>query len=106
MSVYKKLSYSPLTKSATNIIAPFIDTESHSWYKQYGGYHSGVDIEGLEIYAYQSGVVTMISKMSDNLYAVIIQYTANVSLRYANMSSVCVKQNDVIRQGQLFGVGK
>lgn len=106
MAVHKKLSYCDITKSASNIIAPYIDSEKHSWYKQYGGYHTGVDIEGLEIYSYQSGVVTQIGKLSDMLYAIVIQYTASTSLRYANMSSVCVKQGDVIRKGQLIGIAK
>lgn len=106
MAIYKKLSYSPLTQSATNILVPYIDDEKDSWYKQYGGYHTGVDVEGLETYSYQSGVVTQIGKMDTNLYAIVIQYTASTSLRYANMSSLCVKQGDVISQGQLIGIAK
>lgn len=106
MTVYKKLPYSLLTKSATNMLAPYIDNENHSWYKQYGGYHTGVDIEGLEIYSYQSGVVTQIGTIDNALYAVVIQYTASTSFRYANMSSLFVKQGDVISQGQLIGIAK
>ena len=106
MTVYKKLPYSLLTKSATNMLAPYIDNENHSWFKQYGGYHTGVDIEGLEIYSYQSGVVTQIGNMDNNLYAIVVQYTASTSLRYANMSSLFVKQGDVISQGQLIGIAK
>lgn len=106
MAVYKKLSYSPITQSATNIVAPYIDNEKHDWYKKYGGYHTGVDIEGLEIYSYQSGVVTQIGTMDNDLHSIVIQYTASTSLRYANMSSLCVHQGDIIRQGQIIGVAK
>lgn len=105
-AVYKKLSNSPLTKSDTNILVPYIDSQSHSWYKKYGGYHTGVDVEGSEIYAYQSGVVIQIGDLDDGLKAVVIQYTANISLRYANMSSLLIKMGDVIKPGELIGIAK
>lgn len=106
MAIYKKLSYSILTRSATNILVPYISNDQDDWYKVYGGYHTGLDIEGSEIYSFQSGVVTQIGDMGNGLCSVVIQYTAKTSLRYANMSSTCIHKGDVIRQGQMIGVAK
>ena len=106
MAVYKHLSNSEITQSASDIIVPFIDNKNHEWYPTYGGYHTGIDISGESIYSYRSGVVTQIGTTSDNLYTIVIQYTANVSLRYANLSSVFVSEGDVIQQGQYIGIAK
>ena len=106
MDIYKHLSDLEITQSDTDIIVPFIDNKKHTWYQKYGGFHTGVDITGESIYAYRSGVVTQIGTSFDNLYSVVIQYTAKVSLRYANLSSVLVTEGDVIRQGQYIGIAK
>lgn len=106
MAVYKKLSNSPLTKSDTNILVPYIDNKKNSWYKTYGGYHTGVDVEGSEIYAYQSGIVIQIGDLDNNLKSVLIQYTASICLRYSNMSSLIVNMGDVIKPGDILGIAK
>lgn len=106
MSIYKHLPNLEITQSDADIIVPFIDNKKHPWYQTYGGFHTGVDITCESVYAYRSGVVTQIGTSFDNRYSVVVQYTAKVSLRYDNLSSVFVTEGKVIRQGQYIGIAK
>lgn len=104
--IYEKLSYSDITKSPADIITPYISNEQDSWYKTYGGYHTGVDISANEVYSYAPGVITQIGKDRNGLYTIVIQYSADISFRYTHLKSVYITEGQAINKGEFVGVAK
>ena len=41
----------PITQSNTHLLVPWISDSRSKEYKNYGGYHTGVDIEATAVYA-------------------------------------------------------
>lgn len=102
--MYKVYSYSPITKSETAILKPWIDSKKSNLYNSYKTLHSGLDIQAHDVYGFQSGVVTHIGKDEDNYYTVTVQYSSNVSLRYGHMLNVYVKSGEILFVGSYIGI--
>lgn len=65
--------------------------------------HTGVDISAHNVYSPCYGVVVQIlNSMHDNKI-VVIQYNESTCIRYANLSSVEVKINQSVVEGELIG---
>ena len=84
------------------IIKPFISNEYSYEFKKYGGFHTGVDIDIVNVTALASGVVTNIGKDSDGT-AVTVQFDANTSLRYLHLKTVSVNTGAIINKGDTIG---
>ena len=99
---YKTLEHCKLTDSKAKILYPYIDKKSDPWFVTYGGMHTGIDVEGYEIYAYCSGVVLAIG--NDKEYNMVsVQYDKNVILRYGNLKTVSVSVGEIIYTPTLIG---
>lgn len=103
MLIYKKLEYCPVTRTQSNIIYPYIDSEDNSWYSVYGGLHSGVDIDAESIHSICQGVVIFVGNDSEDNVSITIQYDASQCIRYCHLSKSYVSSGDLIENGQLIG---
>ena len=100
--MYKQLSYSEITKSAAKILTPWINTKTSLWYKTYGGFHTGLDIEAAEVFSFTAGVVLHIGE-DEKYKTVTVQFDVNNSFVYSHLKSVSVKQGDILKQGDRIG---
>ena len=94
----------PITLTNSEVKVPWIDSEKDPWYKKYGGFHTGIDIIGRNVYANCPCVCTYIGHTEEDRNVVIIQYDKTTSFRFANLVSVNVSTNAIVEQGQLIGV--
>lgn len=101
--IYEKLHNCPITQSSTNILVPFIDSDKDSWYKRYGGYHTGVDIEATSVYCLCAGIITYVGYDTEDLNVVTVQFNVNTTFRFANLKSVNVVEGRTIEQDELIG---
>lgn len=102
---YKQLINSPITKSTTSILFPWIVNKQSMWYARYGGYHSGIDIKANSVYSYSDGVVMQIGT-DGKTFEVSIQYDVNNIIRYMNLKNVSVSYGQNIVAGDLIGIAK
>ncbi len=91
--------------SSANLICPISSGKFRiSSYYGDGRNHKGLDMcanRGTPIYAAGGGTVTYAGYDSDFGYNVIIKHSNGISTRYAHASSLCVKQGQVVAQGDM-----
>ena len=93
----------PVTLSDSTILMPFIDTKSNIWYNRNGGYHTGIDLSGKDVYAICDCVVTYVGHNPDENHVVIVQYDRATSFRFTNLTSVSVVKGRTITSGTHIG---
>lgn len=93
-----------ITQTDSTILNYWIDDTKSDEYKKHGGYHSGVDIEATDVYALCSCVCTYVGEDEYDQKVVIVQYDANTSFRYANLSRVDVVGGQIITYEDQIGV--
>lgn len=94
----------PITKRTSFLKTPYIGNIHDKMYKKYKGFHTGVDIEGKEIYTICPGVCTLVGKNDDEGDVVIIQYDRNTSFRYCNLLSVSATMGSIVLPDQQIGI--
>ena len=104
--IYRVIENCPITRTTSNMLYPYIDNENDKWYRIYGGFHTGVDLECQSVHSACQGIVLDIGQDLDELYEVTVQYDANQCLRYCHLQSILVKENDLIDEGQWIGDAK
>ena len=84
-----------ITKSDSTILK--------DWSTSSNNIHTGIDLSGNKIYSPCYGVVVQIlNSMHDNKI-IVIQYNADTCIRFTNLSSVEVKINQSVTEGELIG---
>lgn len=67
-------------------------------------YHTGIDLTADDVYCPMYGVVIYVSKSDeDNHYSVIIQYSGNISLRFAHLINTNYQVGDLIEKDKIIG---
>lgn len=100
---YESIPSCSITQKDSNILKYFVDNQEDPRYKEYGGFHTGVDIECKEVYAPCSCVVTYIGNNTDERNVVIVQYDSHTSFRFCNLLDVRVGVGP-IEVGTLIGI--
>lgn len=69
-------------------------------------YHKGHDWAvpvGTKVYGAEAGIVELAYFSESYGYNVLIKHKGNMETRYAHMSSLCVKEGDTVKKGELIG---
>ena len=63
----------PITNTNSEIMTPFVDSETDRYYKENQSYHTGVDIVCNKVYSVLSGVVIQACLFDDHK-RIVVQY--------------------------------
>lgn len=96
--------YYPLPSSYTKISSRF----GYRYHPITGKYsfHTGIDLpapQNTPIYAIRGGVVSISDYSSSYGNYVVLQHDGGISSLYGHMTSRAVKENDIVKQGQVIG---
>lgn len=97
------ISNCEITKQDSKVLKDCVMTNTSSLYKEYGSYHTGMDIAGDNVYSMYDGTVVSAGR-SGSKYSVIIQTGSSVCMCYKNLTSKpSVNLGDNVSSGDLIG---
>jgi murein DD-endopeptidase MepM/ murein hydrolase activator NlpD len=85
------------------ILIPFIDDDKSLEFTKYGGFHMGVDVDIINIFALASGVITEIRRDA-NGFDIMVKYDELVTLRYMRIRQTSLRTGSVVSKGDAIGV--
>lgn len=100
--IYRLIPNCIITGGPATIIRPFIDTRDHELYSRFHTLCSGCEITCNRVYSLCRGVVTFIG--TTTYPSVTVQYTSDLSITYAHLSSVTVELGSAVDKRQQLGV--
>lgn len=90
-----------ITRTTSNVLYPYIDSDTDEWFKRYGGFHTGIDVQCKSVHSACQGVVIMIGEdHEDGTLEITIQYDAYQGFRYCHIERSLVQPGDIIQNGQ------
>lgn len=93
------ISNCEITKQNSEVLKDCVMLKTSSLYKEYGGYHTGMDIAGSDVYSLYDGTVVSVGR-SGSRYSVIVQTGSSFCMCYANIISI-----PLVRKGQTVSAG-
>lgn len=94
--------YSNITKQNSEILKQCVMSKSDPLYREYGGYHTGVDITGDSVYALYSGTIVLVNEDTSGM-CVILHVDSEFCLSYKHIDTVTVHSGDEVSQGDKIG---
>lgn len=91
-----------ITGGTTVILKYYVDDKKDTRYKQYGGYHSGVDLKTSQVYSLFPGQVIFVGNYLGK-YSVTVRYNLSNCFRFDNLVSSSVSAGDYIDVGTNLG---
>lgn len=85
-----------------DILKPWVADNRSPLYKKYNGYHTGVDINVVDVVTFTSGVVSFVGKDSDGII-VTVKFDDTHSLRYGHLKSASVREGNILSKGDAIG---
>ena len=76
-----------VTQQSSEILKECVLSKSNPLYKEYGGYHTGVDISGSNIYSLYDGTIALIGDDAKG-HSVIIQTGSSLCICYRNLHTL------------------
>lgn len=96
------ISNCEITKQDSKVLKDCVLDKSSELYRVYKEFHTGVDIEGSDIYSAYDGTVVLIGE--DNVgQSVIIQTGSSFCICYKELDAVFVRAGDQLSQGTRIG---
>ena len=92
-----------ITRSDASVLKEFCIDVSNPLYKEYKGFNTSVNLEATSVYSMYSGVVSMVCGDSRLGYEVTVLLNANQAIKYGNLKSVEVSENQSIDVSQKIG---
>lgn len=93
-----------VTQQDSNVIKEYVDNNRDPLYREYKGYHTGIDIEGSYVYSLCPGVVVSVGQMPESsMLSVIVQYDNNNCFVYNNLVDVKVTEGQTVSAYHLLG---
>lgn len=96
------ISNCEITGQTSKVLKECVMSDKHSLYKEYGGYHTGVDIEGSSVFNLFDGVVVWVGKNTQT-YSVIVQTGDTFCMVYSNLTTADVIKGESINKGRKLG---
>ena len=93
----------PITNTNSEIMTPFVDSETDRYYKENQSYHTGVDIVCNKVYSVLSGVVIQVCLFDDHK-RIVVQYNREYAVCYANMNEIFWEVGQSVQAGSEIGV--
>lgn len=91
-----------ITKTDAKVLKQCVMDESDPLFREYGGYHTGIDLECKEVYSQFDGLVVWVGS-SNGLYSIFIQTGSSICIAYSNIKLVQVRINSRVTAGTKIG---
>lgn len=91
-----------ITDSDAKVLKEEVLSKDDPRYEEYGGYHTGLDIEAKDVHNLLHGVVAMVGQ-DDSGYSVVVRTGSSVCMKYSGLDSVDVHPGQEIDLGHQLG---
>lgn len=98
----EKIENCIITGGTTNIVKYYVDSIKDPRYKEYHGYHSGVDLTANSVYSLFPGQVIFVGNYMGK-YSVTVRFDLSNCFRFDNLISCNVSSGDYVDFGSLLG---
>ena len=95
-----------ITRSDASVMKEYCVDTSDPLYKVYKGFNTSVNLEATSVYSMYSGVVSMVCGDPKSGYEVSVLLNANQAIKYGNLKSVDVQENQQVDVTSKIGEAK
>lgn len=104
---YGSIENCVVTHTNAYIKLPWIDSVDSRYYRRNNNsFHSGIDLLASSVYTPCNCVILEVALCSKNLYSVLYQYSADMCIKYSNLSSVSISDGELVLADSLIGTAK
>lgn len=95
-----------ITQSDAQIVKEYCASTDNPLYRQYKGFNTSVNLTATDVYTMYGGTVAMISGDKMSGFDVVVLINSQQAIRYRNLKSIEVSQNEFIDTAQKVGVAR